>query len=146
MDILSILVRSNDFSNEDLEDQLLTFLAAGHETTSSALTWAIYLMAIHTDWQTKLREEIHAAIPSPSDPNSAQPDHTIIDSLPILNAVIQETLRLLPHSSLSVRTATRPTSITLPNFLSPSNPPRNPYAYLPTCNQSVSAPLGSKGE
>ncbi|KAB8303242.1 hypothetical protein EYC80_004687 [Monilinia laxa] len=101
MDILSILVRSNDFSNEDLEDQLLTFLAAGHETTSSALTWAIYLMAIYPDWQTKLREEVHAAIPSPSDPNSAQPDHTIIDSLPILNAVIQETLRLYPTVPLS---------------------------------------------
>lgn len=115
MDILSILVRSNDFSDEDLEDQLLTFLAAGHETTSSALTWAIYLMAIHPDYQTKLREEIYAAIPSPKDPNSSPPDHTIIDSLPILNAVTQETLRLYPTVPLSVRTAMRPTSVALPN-------------------------------
>ncbi|TGO42534.1 hypothetical protein BHYA_0007g00330 [Botrytis hyacinthi] len=115
MDILSILVRSNDFSNEDLEDQLLTFLAAGHETTSSALTWAIYLLAIHPEWQTKLRQEIHAAIPSPSDPNSPQPDHTIIDSLPILNAMVQETLRIYPTVPISVRKTTRATSITLPN-------------------------------
>ncbi|APA05448.1 hypothetical protein sscle_01g002180 [Sclerotinia sclerotiorum 1980 UF-70] len=115
MDILSILVRSNDFSDEDLEDQLLTFLAAGHETTSSALTWAIYLLAIHPDWQIKLRQEIHAAIPSPSNTNPTEPNHTIIDSLPILNAVIQETLRLYPTVPLSVRTSTRPTSITLPD-------------------------------
>ncbi|PQE27467.1 cytochrome P450 protein [Rutstroemia sp. NJR-2017a BVV2] len=115
MDILSILVRSNDFSDEDLVDQLLTFLAAGHETTSSALTWAIYLLAIHPEWQAKLREEIHAAIPSPRDPYSPQPDHTIIDSLPLLNATTQETLRLYPTVPLSVRTSTRPTSISLQN-------------------------------
>ncbi|KAM3075738.1 hypothetical protein ACMFMG_007867 [Clarireedia jacksonii] len=115
MDILSILVRSNDFSDDDLVDQLLTFLAAGHETTSSALTWAIYLLAIHPEWQVKLRAEIHAAIPSPRDPYSPQPDHTIIDSLPILNAITQETLRLYPTVPLSVRTSMRPTSIPLPH-------------------------------
>ncbi|KAF7872642.1 hypothetical protein EAF04_003559 [Stromatinia cepivora] len=131
-DILSILVRSNDFSDKDLEDQLLTFLAAGHETTSSALTWAIYLLAIHPDWQIKLRQEIHAAIPSPSDPNSIEPNHTIIDSLPILNAVIQETFRLYPTVPLSVRTSTRPTSITLPD---------SPPLHIPLGTSMLISPL-----
>lgn len=39
IDILSVLMRSGAFDDDDLMDSMLTFLAAGHETTSSALTW-----------------------------------------------------------------------------------------------------------
>lgn len=56
--ILSIMIRSNDFSDGNLVDQLLTFLAAGHETTSSALTWSTYLLSKHLNIQTNLRNEI----------------------------------------------------------------------------------------
>jgi cytochrome P450 len=44
-DILSVALESGGFSDEDLVDQLMTFLAAGHETTASSMTWAIYLMS-----------------------------------------------------------------------------------------------------
>lgn len=109
-DILSILLRSNNFSDNDLVDQLLTFLAAGHETTSSALTWTSHLLAIHPTMQTRLRKEIYAAIPNPS---SIDPDNlsTTLESLPYLNAICNETLRLYPTIPTSARYAIRPTTI-----------------------------------
>nr|POE74308.1 cytochrome p450 97b3, chloroplastic [Quercus suber] len=64
-DILSLLIRTNNFSDRQLADQLLTFLAAGHETTSSAFTWTTYLLAANPDIQTALRAEIHVTYPLP---------------------------------------------------------------------------------
>ena len=65
-DILSLLVKSNDFTDHELAHQVLTFLAAGHETTSSTLSWCIYLLAQHPEIQNELRNEIRSALPSPS--------------------------------------------------------------------------------
>lgn len=110
-DILSLLIRSNDFNDADLVDQLLTFLAAGHETTSSALTWAIYLLAIHPTWQTALRSEVRTHLPPLSTPTA--PTSADIEALPILNAIINETLRLYPTVPLSIRTSVRPTTISV---------------------------------
>ncbi|KAH8885586.1 hypothetical protein GQ53DRAFT_828972 [Thozetella sp. PMI_491] len=60
-DILSLLIKSNNFANNELCDQLLTFLAAGHETTSAALSWVCYLLAKHKDVQSALRAEVRRA-------------------------------------------------------------------------------------
>lgn len=111
-DILAQLIRTNNFSDRQLSDQLLTFLAAGHETTSSALTWTTYLMAIHPDIQTAMREEIRAAIPSPSEPVPNDFDlAATLESLPLLNGVCNETLRLYPTVPATVRVSVRPTSL-----------------------------------
>ncbi|KAF2678674.1 cytochrome P450 [Lentithecium fluviatile CBS 122367] len=112
-DILSIMLRSNNFSDDNLVDQLLTFLAAGHETTSSALTWATHLLATHPEIQTRLRAEIHENIPDPaalSDPSFDIP--SLLESLPYLNAVCKEVLRLYPTLPVSARFAIRDTTIT----------------------------------
>ena len=45
-------------SDEQLVDNLLTFLLAGHDTTAKALTWALYLLARAPDWQERLAAEI----------------------------------------------------------------------------------------
>ncbi|KAF2655821.1 cytochrome P450 [Lophiostoma macrostomum CBS 122681] len=112
VDILSIMIRSNNFSDEGLVDQLLTFLAAGHETTSSAFTWATHLLAINPAIQKRLREEIHAAIPSPKAFSDQRSDIAgILESLPYLNAVCNETLRLYPTIPITSRVALRDTSI-----------------------------------
>lgn len=113
VDILSIMLRSNVFSDDTLVDQLLTFLAAGHETTSSALTWATHLLATHPEIQSRLRAEIHENIPEPkalSDPSFDIPG--LLESLPYLNAVCKEVLRLYPTLPLSARYAVRDTAIT----------------------------------
>ncbi|KAF2740058.1 cytochrome P450 3A4 [Polyplosphaeria fusca] len=112
VDILSILLRSNNFSDDGLIDQLLTFLAAGHETTSSALTWASHLLATHPTAQSRLRAEIHAHIPDPKLMSSPSFDAaSLLESLPFLNAVCNETLRLYPSIPVSSRVASRDTSI-----------------------------------
>lgn len=108
-DILSLLIKSNDFSDEELANQTLTMMAAGHETTSSALTWVIYLLTKHPEIQSRLREEIRSKISSPQsfeDVNAAQ-----IDTLPLLSAVCQETLRLYPTVPITGRLSIRDTVI-----------------------------------
>ncbi|GJP40586.1 hypothetical protein CLOM_g250 [Closterium sp. NIES-68] len=62
-DLLAVMLAArDDVSNEQMTDQQLvdecvTFLVAGHETTAKLLTWAVYLLARHPEWQRRLREE-----------------------------------------------------------------------------------------
>ena len=110
VDILSIALESGGFTDENLIDQLMTFLAAGHETTASAMTWATYLLARHPDVQTRLRDEVRAHLPSPS--NSTQSITSAdIDRLPYLNAVCNEVLRCFAPAPLTLRLAAVDTSI-----------------------------------
>ncbi|KAF1917155.1 cytochrome P450 [Ampelomyces quisqualis] len=111
-DILSIMIRSNNFSDANLVDQLLTFLAAGHETTSSALTWSSYLLSKHPAAQTRLREEIHKNIPDPSVLSNATTDIvSLLEGMPYLNAVCNEVLRLFPTVPITARITIRDTMI-----------------------------------
>ncbi|KYG47811.1 hypothetical protein M433DRAFT_141647 [Acidomyces richmondensis BFW] len=54
----------------ELVDQIMTFLAAGHETTASALTWAVYQMCTYPELQECLRKEICTKLPSIRDIDS----------------------------------------------------------------------------
>jgi cytochrome P450 len=110
-DILSLLIKSNDFSHAELVDQLLTFLAAGHETTSSAFTWACYLLAIHPDYQTRLRNEVKEALPSNPLLDPTIDIASILERLPLLNGVCNETLRLYPTVPITMRIAIRDTTL-----------------------------------
>ncbi|KAJ9265518.1 hypothetical protein DTO212C5_6711 [Paecilomyces variotii] len=110
VDILSLLIRSDSFSDAELVDQLLTYLVAGHETTSSAFTWACYLLAIHPNLQTTLRAEIRHALSSHFNSSSSVPiKHkdlgSILESLPILHGVVEEALRLYPAAPILLRVA-----------------------------------------
>ncbi|KAH9876657.1 hypothetical protein J1614_003789 [Plenodomus biglobosus] len=109
-DILSVALSSGGFTDEDLVNQLMTFLAAGHETTASALTWAIYCLCRHPDVQSKLREELRTQLPALRERN-AQISSTEIDRLPYLNAVLQETLRIFPPVPLTLRETALDTTI-----------------------------------
>jgi cytochrome P450 len=92
-DVLSRLVHSFDedgrpLTDAAIRDHLVTLLIAGHETTSTALAWAFYELARHPDWRRALLDEV-AALGSDPDPGA-------LATLPGLEAVARETLRLHP--------------------------------------------------
>ncbi|KAJ4336831.1 hypothetical protein N0V95_008497 [Ascochyta clinopodiicola] len=109
-DILSVAMESGGFSDEDLVNQLMTFLAAGHETTASAMSWAVYCLCKHPETQQRLREELRSQLPALSDPSNSI-SSTDIDRLPYLNAVLQETMRLFPPVPLTMRETALDTTI-----------------------------------
>ena len=51
--IISTLVKSKQFSTAEIVEQMKTFIFAGHETTATALTWAVYLLCKHPDMQKR---------------------------------------------------------------------------------------------
>ena len=108
--ILSLLVKSNDFTDAELANQVLTFIAAGHETTSSALSWCSYLLSLNPGIQSQLRDEVRANLPSPRD-NTQQFSAAQIDSLPLLNAVCNETTRLYPTVPVTIRVVVKETPL-----------------------------------
>ncbi len=55
-DILSLLIKSGEGDDEWLRDQLMSLLGAGHETTTTALAWAVELLAHHPDKRRQARE------------------------------------------------------------------------------------------
>jgi cytochrome P450 len=109
-DILEVALKSGAFTDQELVDQLMTFLAAGHETTATALTWVIYLLCKHPRTQSKVREEIKTAIPDKTCA-AEQITSSTIDSLHYLQAVCNEALRLYPPVALTVRVAVKDTTV-----------------------------------
>ncbi|MDY7016170.1 MAG: cytochrome P450, partial [Cyanobacteriota bacterium] len=92
-DILSLLLSARDeagegMSDRELRDELITLLFAGHETTASALSWALYWIHALPDVEEKLRSQL-------SDVGDGD-DPTAVTRLPYLTALCQETLRIYP--------------------------------------------------
>jgi cytochrome P450 family 110 len=92
-DILSLLLAARDEEGQpmtevELRDELITLLLAGHETTATALTWAVYWIGQNPTVKEKLLAELTTW--------SENPDLSLIARLPYLNAVCAETLRLYP--------------------------------------------------
>jgi unspecific monooxygenase len=97
-DILSLLMFAQDELGEtltdlELRDELMTLLSAGHETTATAMAWAIYWLHRMPEVLTKLRQEL--------DSLGENPEYTDIARLPYLTAVCQETLRIHPVAMLT---------------------------------------------
>ncbi|KAK4128241.1 cytochrome P450 [Parathielavia appendiculata] len=112
VDILSVAIESGGFTDENLVDQLMTFLAAGHETTASAMTWAVYLLSKHPEVQARLRAEVREHLPSVSIGYSGSTVSSVdIDRMPYLNAVCNEVLRYFGPVPLTLRKAVCDTSI-----------------------------------
>lgn len=109
-DLLSLLLRTRDeegqgLSDAEVQDQLLTIFFAGHETMSSALSWALYLLAHHPAYRNRLQQEVDAVLAGRS-PTSAD-----LPRLPYTMQVFKETLRLYPSGAVLLRVALRDTDI-----------------------------------
>ncbi|KAK3070465.1 hypothetical protein LTR53_010421 [Teratosphaeriaceae sp. CCFEE 6253] len=107
VDIVSVALESGGFTDEELVNQMMTFLVAGHETTATAMIWAIYLLCKHPDVQTKLREEVRSRLPSLGEEVTAAQ----VDECHYLHAVCSEVLRLWSPVSLTLRVADKDSSI-----------------------------------
>ncbi|KAF7354240.1 Cytochrome P450 [Mycena venus] len=95
-DILSLLVQSNmskeipesqRLSDDVVVAQLPTFFVAGHETTSTATTWALYALALHPEVQTTLRAELLTM-------GTDNPSLDALNALPYLDKVVREVMRV----------------------------------------------------
>ncbi|KAG8383010.1 hypothetical protein BUALT_Bualt05G0139400 [Buddleja alternifolia] len=80
--------RANQISPSDILDECKTFYFAGHETTYSLLSWSVLLLALHSDWQEKARNEVLQLF------GQENPKSEGIARLKIVNMIIYETLRL----------------------------------------------------
>ena len=95
-DVLAAILGS-DLDREELRDELVTLLLAGHETTSTALTAALSLLAANPGEQARVRDALLAA----DDPANA----------PRLHAAIDEALRLYPPVHVLLREAAEDTQV-----------------------------------
>jgi len=92
-------VSGDSLSYGELVDQVCTLFLAGHETSASALTWALYLLSQCPHLQDKIVAEIEAVV---GDRDFVAGD---IKDLPTLGNVFRETLRLYPPVGFFVREA-----------------------------------------
>lgn len=107
-DLLDLLLAAEDpatgrrMSTDELRDNLLTFIVAGHETTALALAWSLYLCAFDPAVQDRARGEAQAVL---GDRAATAAD---LPSLPLIRAIIDEAMRLYPPAAFLSRTAQRP--------------------------------------
>ncbi|WP_313137186.1 cytochrome P450 [Paracoccus jeotgali] len=90
------------FTPAEMIDQVAIFFLAGHETSASALAWALWLLAADPVWQEHVAAEAQAEL----DP--AQPDFAAVARLSHSRAVFREALRLYPPVPMMVREAACP--------------------------------------
>jgi cytochrome P450 family 110 len=107
-DILSLMIAARyedggGMQDEQIRDELLTLLAAGHETTAIALAWAMYWLHREPATLERLRAELATL--------GDEPDPASVAALPYLEAVCHETLRLYPIVPLAPRTLLRPMTL-----------------------------------
>jgi cytochrome P450 len=100
-DLLGLLMAARDsdgsgLSEQEIRDEISTFLVAGHETTAVALTWSLALLSAYPQARQRLEDEVDAVLgDGPADP----------EKLPWTTAVISEAMRLYPPAWTIERTA-----------------------------------------
>ncbi|KAF8040367.1 hypothetical protein BT93_B2561 [Corymbia citriodora subsp. variegata] len=81
---------SKKITVDDLVDECKTFYFAGQETTTAMLTWVIFLLAVHSDWQEEARKEILDVF------GNEDPDSDGIAKLSTISMIMNEAIRLYP--------------------------------------------------
>ncbi len=105
-DILTLLLETVDpetgeaLSEAEVRANILTFIAAGHETTANCITWSLYLLSQSWEWRERVQAEADRAFGGASE--------DIVDRLVDTRAVIEETNRLYPPITAISRAALRP--------------------------------------
>nr|AYV88901.1 cytochrome P450 oxidase CYP749A86 [Polygala tenuifolia] len=96
-DFLGLLLKAHHdadidsrISVQDMVDECKTMYFAGQETTTSMLAWTVFLLALHTDWQEKARNEVFQIC------GHNHPCSDDIAKLKTMALIINESLRLYP--------------------------------------------------
>lgn len=92
-DFLTLLLKvegPDGLTRDEIEDNILTFIGAGHETTARALAWALYCIAESPHFRTLMEEEIDRVLAEGADPVDW------LDRMPHVRAAFEETMRLYP--------------------------------------------------
>jgi cytochrome P450 len=101
-DILTLLLQASDhddgaLSEAEVRSNVLTFFAAGHETTANALCWALFLLSQSPQWRGRIERESARVL-------GGQPSEAV-DELTDSRAVIEEAIRLYPPIAAISRVA-----------------------------------------
>jgi len=88
-------VTGQRFETEEMVDQVAIFFLAGHETSASALGWALYLLAMYPEVQDRVAAEAEAL--------GEAPDFAVMGQLKLARDVFREALRLYPPVPMMVR-------------------------------------------
>src|SRR5205085_9153125 len=107
-DILSMLMSAESgeepgkkLSEKQIHDHILTFLAAGHETTAIALVWTFYLLSQYPQVRIKLQNEMRSLLAD------CEPTLDDLGKLPYLDSVLNESMRLYPPAWMQMRFVTK---------------------------------------
>ncbi len=105
-DVLAMLLEARDelgrhLTEDEIHDELVTLLVAGHETTATALSWALRWLLPDRDLADRLRDEIAGAGGDPAR----------IAKLELLDATVKEALRLQPVVPLVGRVLQQPAAV-----------------------------------
>lgn len=107
-DLLTLLLEARDpetglgLSDDDVKANIITFLIAGHETTSNALTWALYLLSEHPEAREAVEREVDELMPD------GRVDRTRVDAFVHTRAALDEAMRLYPPAASISREALGP--------------------------------------
>lgn len=109
-DLLSTLATAREedehaLDDDELRDEVMTFLLAGHETTANALGWTWYLLALNPGARDRLIQEVDDVL------GGRTPSHDDLDRLRYTGAVVREVLRLYPPAWAVEREAVEPDEI-----------------------------------
>jgi len=98
-DLLAVLLRASDeLSDREIRDELVTLVIAGHETVASSLTWTLHLLAGAPVVQKQLHAELDGVL-------SGAPRWADLPALTYTRAVVDESLRLYPPAWVITRRA-----------------------------------------
>ncbi|MBB4066904.1 cytochrome P450 [Gellertiella hungarica] len=105
-DFLTLLLEAGGpdggLSMAEIEDNILTFIGAGHETTARALAWTLYCVAHLPQWRNAMEQEIDRVLAEDAPPVEW------LDRMPHVRAAFEEALRLYPPAPSINRAAIEP--------------------------------------
>ena len=105
-DLLTWMIEAHDteaadrfgetMTDEQLRDEVMTMVLAGHETTAMALSWTWWLLSSHPSAYDRLVDELDTVLADATDGGTRPPGFDDLPAMPFTRAVVAETIRLYP--------------------------------------------------